>query len=399
MKLIFLSYMFSDVNADIKLSKAPNSVSGHKFQENLIKGLFQNECDLSVINIPRVRPYPDYPKIILSTKDCEFCGSVKGKNIGFINLYFLNYLTQTIKGYSALKKEFKKYKGEKFVLLTFNSNLHTCFPMLLARAFHKNVTLCNIVGDLHGKYGIKNTTPGFKGFLIRAIESVQDSIGKSFDSFVFLTKHMAKAMGVEKKPCCVVEALYDSSNLKEFSNSEKDSKKTIFYAGSICKEYGIEHLLKSFSLIEDPSYQLLIAGSGDTQELIAKYTSLDSRIKYLGFITPQEVEKNQNMSTALISPRTSEHEFVKYSFASKTLECLASGKPYIAHKLPCDPPEYESYIQYSEKESDESLKEKIIEICELSNEERELKAKLAKQFVVNEKNPRIMCKKIVDLYR
>lgn len=103
------------------------------------------------------------------------------------------------------------------------------------------------------------------------------------------------------------------------------------------------------------------------------------------------------MATVLVNPRTTELEFVKYSFASKTLECLASGKPYIAHKLPCDPPEYNGPIIYADNESDEAVAAKIVEICELPDNERDEIGQKAREFVLTQKKPKVMCKKIVDM--
>ena len=399
MKVIFLSAMFSDIEADIALSKSNNSVSGHKFQENLIRGIAENGCDLSVINKSRVRTYPNYPKIIMPKKKRMWLDTVPVTDVGFINLSLLSYFTSWVSCYAALRKELKKAKNEPCVLVTFNSNLHTCFPMLLARALHKNVTLCNVVGDLHGVYGLQNRAPGLKGLLIRLAERMQDPVGRKLDSFVFLTEYMAEAMGVAHKPSCIVEGLYPMQEQEEPVPCEEDENaKIVFYAGTMCKEYGLEHLLRAFSLIEDANYQLWLAGDGDTAEMIEECASRDSRIKYLGYITPQQVARRQAMATVLISPRTSELEFVKYSFASKTMECLASGKPYIAHKLPCDPPEYAQHIQYAADDSDEALRDKIMEICSLPKEKREEIGKNARNFIATEKNPKAMCKRIVALW-
>ena len=79
------------------------------------------------------------------------------------------------------------------------------------------------------------------------------------------------------------------------------------------------------------------------------------------------------------------------------MECLASGKPYIAHDLICNPPEYREYIQYPTDESDGALANKIVEICSLSSEERNEIGEKARQFILMEKNPKVQCGKIVAM--
>ena len=396
MKVIFLSAMYSDVESDIALSKKANSVSGHKYQENLARGLMENGCDMTIVNVSRVRTYPNYPKIRIRKQRRTWFDCVEGTDVGFLNLSLIRYLTAWPGVYRAVRKEIKKHKKEICVLVTFNSNLHSSLPMLWVRRFHKNVLLCNVVGDLHGVYGLQNRTAGFKGRMIRLVEKIQDPIGRKMDAFVFFTEHMAEAMGVAHKPNCVVEGMYPLE--PQIEEACKENEKIIFYAGTMCQEYGLDHLLRAFSMIEDESYQLWLAGEGDTTALIEDYASRDPRIKYLGYITPLQVARRQSMATVLVSPRTSEQEFVKYSFASKTLESLASGKPYIAHKLPCDPPEYAQHIQYPKDESDEALRDKIVEICQMSAQKREQIGAAARSFVADEKNPKTMCKRIIALW-
>lgn len=114
--------------------------------------------------------------------------------------------------------------------------------------------------------------------------------------------------------------------------------------------------MNAFTSISGKEYRLWLAGDGNAVPYLKEIMKKDCRIEYLGFLTPIQVDERQKRATALISPRIAgNYEYVKYSFPSKTMECLASGKPYIAHKLPCDPDEYGSVIQYAENESDEAL--------------------------------------------
>ena len=43
------------------------------------------------------------------------------------------------------------------------------------------------------------------------------------------------------------------------------------------------------------------------------------------------------------------------------------------------------------------LRDKIVEICELSMEKRNEMGQRARKFILEEKNPKFMCRKIVDL--
>ena len=389
--------MYRDIEVDIKEMKTPPAVSGHKFQINMLNGLLENGQDTYVINIPKYRYYPYYRRIFIRGGEFTSVKKACGINISYINLPIINYISQYYSLKKALKRQLKTYFDEPVILITFNYYLPRSAAMSYIRKKKKNVHLCMAIGDLHGKYGMQsaNRNHGIKGNLISLMEKKADNLTTNCDSFAFLTKYMAAELGVKHKPHVVVEGMFTdlSENVESIQLDEK--VKTIFYAGAVELQYGIQHLLDAFEMIEGNEYQLLIAGGGDAIEMVKEYAARDVRIKYLGFITPKEVFCHQQMATVLINPRTSEHEYIKYSFPSKNMECLASGKPYIAHKLVCNPEEYGSYIQYPKDESDRALAEKIIETCNMSLKERNSIGEQARNFILNEKNPKKQMLKII----
>ncbi len=380
-----------------------SGISGHKVTKAEIYGIDSNlDSPVDIFNIINTVNYPKFPQLIFPYEEWNHT-SISGHvdyHLGYINLFGIKYITQ----YRSMEKALNKWKSEHQGPCMIC--VHGIFlPAMLAavRVAKRNkskIRLCLNTGDIPGKYGLQSQ---FKKNIKQILtEELVDKnvlrLAKMFDCFVFVTADMAKAFEVTDKPFTVVECTYlEPEYAKKKSISESD-KKTIFYAGSIREEYGIGHLLRSFSLIRDEDYELVIAGGGSDEDLVKRFTNKDNRIKFLGFITPQEVLQWQLSSHVLVSPRQSDKEYVKYSFPSKSVDSLATGVPYIAHKLPCDPPEYADYINYPDGESDEDLKDKMMEICEMSTEERRAIGERGKQFILREKNPKIMTKKIVDMW-
>lgn len=400
MKICCLFSLFPDIENDIKRSKAPNPVSSHHVQMNVVDGLIANGCDVIIINTPRLRSYPDYPKIFFHKCFFSYNGKQENVHIGFINLSGLNLITEIIHNFFAIKHVLKEEKiGQKVVLLTYNSYIQIMVPMLMARRLYPDrLVLCDMIGDIHGQYGIVNPTKGFKGVLIRWVNRLEDCLASKFDTFALCTEPIAEALGVKEKPHCVVEGIYTIA--KPFlEDNDQSMIKTIFYAGALIKEYGIRHLLNAFTQIKHENYVLEIAGNGDEAELVQQYSQQYPRIHYLGILTPMQVAEHQKKATVLVNPRVFSGEFVKYSFASKNLECLASGKPYVAHYLPCNPPEYDEVVLYPKDESDVALAEKLEEVCELSERERNKLAEKAYKFILKQKNPRVQCEKIVKMIK
>ena len=379
-------------------------VSLHKLSSALIAGLDHNlDKPVNVFSIINTLNYPKFPDLIFKNEQWQHTTGADDWYIGYINLFGIKYITQKNNLYQKLKAWKKQLHGEHCIICVH----HIYYPFMAAacrlkRKDKQRVTICLITGDMNGRFGLTaQSKPNLKQRLTRFLEKRIDKMAKEFDCFVFATKDMAEGFGVTDRPFTVLECTYiDPLYTMETDPGihQKNGQKILFYAGSLRKEYGIAHLLRAFSQINDPDYRLWLAGGGDTEMIIQEYAAKDPRVELLGFISPQEVERRQRLATALISPRTGELEFVKYSFPSKTMECLASGKPYIAHKLPCDPPEYADYIQYAEDESDEALRDKIVEICERTAEERNAIGERAKQFIVREKNPTVMCRRIVTMW-
>lgn len=395
MKYIFCSYLFSDIEDDIKKSKNPNTVSGHKFQENVIRGLIENDVDVYVLNIPRYRHYPDYPKIFINSKFFYIDDKRLGEEIGFTNIYLIAYLSQYLNFKKQLKKILKENKDEELVLLTFNSHIEISAAIIKLKKKFPNIRTCDIVGDLHGAYGFIRDNATLKEKLVDIVGKLGDNLGKKFDFYVFLTESMKQEFNCGNDRYVVVEGIYRLEDTAT-KHSIDDCEKNIVYAGSLDINYDIEHLLKAFLLTKDKNYKLYIAGSGNGLGVVKRYQEMDERIIYLGILSPKDLLEYQNRATALVSPRKNNHEYVKYSFPSKTMECLALGKPYIAHKLDSEPREYGLYIQYS-GESDEELALKIEEILDLPRKKREEIGQRARKFILEEKNPKIMCKRIVNL--
>ena len=399
MKYIFCGYMFSDVESDIKKMQAPPPVSGYTYMVNLVHGLVENGQDVTVVNTPLMRYFPHYPRVFVRGGLASIAEEPV-INTGFINLPIINYITRAWSMKKSLRKTIRKLRGEEVTLVCFNIFFPVVSAMTYARRKFKNVRLCAVIGDLYGKNGT-NTGSKPKGFKDRAARRFIDrayDLSKKFDAYGFVTKFMPQEMGVESKPFAVIEGMYSESSEPTKSVAQGEEK-IIFYAGSVRKDYGLSHLLKAFSLVKGKEYRLIIAGSptDDAVEEVKAYAARDSRIAFLGVITPAEVLKRQQSATVLINPRISGPAFVKFSFPSKNMEGLASGKPYIAHDLICNPPEYREYIQCPADESDEALAQKIVEVCELPPEERQAIGERSREFILREKNPQKQCGKIVDM--
>lgn len=405
MNIAYCSLLLPEDKKLVERSKERLSgISLHKFTRAIINGIEDNiDEPMKIFNIINTINYPKFPDLVFPTEKWHHRKGSDDWHIGYINLIGIKYITQFLGLYRKLDRWIRQTKEQQHIICVH----HIYFPSMLAACmlkckYKKKVTLCLITGDMNGRYGlVSQYTPNLKQLLLKIIENQIDQMAKRFDCFVFATKNMAHAFGVEDKPFVVLECAYllpEYTSQASVVYKKSNSQKIIFYAGALREEYGISHLLRAFVMIDNSNYHLWLAGDGNAVHTVKEYQKRYSNIEYLGFLTPQEVDIRQQQSTVLISPRTSQYEYVKYSFPSKIMECLASGIPYIAHRLPCDPPEYADHIQYADGETDEALKNKIIQICSLTEMERNLMGEKARNFINEEKNPSVMTKRIVTMW-
>ena len=134
----------------------------------------------------------------------------------------------------------------------------------------------------------------------------------------------------------------------------------MLYTGTLTKAYGILDLVRSFDTIESDDLNLLICGEGETKAEILKYQSKNKHIIYLGLVNSEMIHALQKNALFLINPRENNETFTKYSFPSKTMEYLGSGRPVLCFKLDGIPREYDNYLQYFD-DKENSIAEKIIQ--------------------------------------
>lgn len=395
MKLLFLGGLFPlDMVSSIESnSKGVIQYAANKLQWNFVKG-FDYFYDTEIVTLPFVGSFPFLYKNLI-VKKAMFSHVKNANDISqkFINIFLYKHFSRFYNLKRVLIEKLEATNDDNLVIVIYS--IHT--PFLLAATHiknkYKNLKICLIIPDLP-EYMSDNNSILYR--LFKKIDSVlfMSSINK-IDYFVTLTEEIMYSLGISDKQWVRIEGIYE--NPENIPCQEKNSKKVVLYSGTIDSRYGIKNLLKAFISISDTSYELWICGEGDTRKEIERLSMEDIRIKYLGQLPQNEVYKLQKRATVLVNPRTSEGEFTKYSFPSKTMEYLASGTPTIIHRLPGIPDEYFNYAIVCEEENPDGLRSKIMEVCEKSIIELEAIGKLAREFILKEKNAYSQVKKVVEM--
>ena len=373
--------------------------ASNNLQWGIIEGLSYFYKNLNIITAPTIGSYPfGYKKIWLSSSLFTNKFLIKSKNfsVGFINLPILNLISK----YFSVKREIYKWleanKNKQTQIIVYS--VHTPFlkPVIDAKKKYKNLSVTLIVPDLPNFMSENNN------YVYRFLKSIDnyilDRFLKKVDSFVLLSEHMAKPLRVLNRKWVLVEGIFqneDSINMKKISTKIK----SIIYTGAITKKDGIFTLIKAFKKIKDPNYRLCLRGSGSILPEVLKLIKEDLRIKWIDKLSRSDLIKLQRNATVLINPMPTEEESSKYFFPSKMMDYLASGTPTITTKLGGIPKEYYKYCFCLEKDDANTIRNKIIDVCELPSAELDEVGKAARNFILKYKNPIKQVEKIYHMLK
>jgi glycosyltransferase involved in cell wall biosynthesis len=372
----------------------------HKLAWSVVHGLEINGGKVDLVSSQPVGTYPANPNILFGFRTWRRGNGSWNVIIPFINLICLKHLTRflaclSIVGWWVIRT---RHEQNRFILL---HGVHSPFmyAALVIRQLSR-VKVVTIVGDPPG------VVLSGEGYFIRLLRRIDAGIIKKalrlMDGLITLTKQLA-AHYAPRVPSIVLEGIlyaedYTSSEncITDPSETENHQYFSILYAGGLQYEYGVDLLLKAFSLIDDLSFRLCILGKGNLADQIQTASRADDRIVFKGFCSPSEVKQLMKKATVLINPRPSNQTFTQFSFPSKTIEYMVSGRPVISTRLPGIPDEYSNYLYYLEDESPEGLAQMLKKVCSKPAKELEEYGARARDFIINNKNCKSQGKRILD---
>lgn len=318
-------------------------------------------------------------------------------NLSFSKNRLLSFNSKT----KAIVKAVSKWLKENAQNETVNVVVYPAyFPFLkavnkLKKKFDLNV--CLVVPDLPQFMGLTSSRSLYNKLSTDYSTKQFNKYLKNVDSFILLTEEMNDVINKYNKPYRIIEGIAPS-NYEKAEKLADDGIKTVVYSGRLQLKYGIELLLRSFAFVKGDNIRFDFYGDGEAVDTIKEFSQTDSRIRYMGTVLPDELHRVQQNSTVLVNPRTNDHEFTKYSFPSKTMEYMLSGRPVIGFMLDGMPEEYREYINIPEEETPEKMAEELNFILSLTEEQSAVLGERARDFALKNKNCKVQTEKILELF-
>lgn len=401
--ILFLGRLFPrEFEQSIKQKmKRGMSDAANALQWNIIDGLEENDC--GKIRILNCLPVDSFPKAYADLWIPRFPFSHTDKyptddwNIGHLNLTGIKQFVNILPFKKHVRKWAKEKTGAPKILMMYSAHPMSLKLVKYAKKFNKDIQAVCVIADIP-EYNILTDLKGVRKLYNDHEIRLCDRLYGNIDMFVLLTDQMADKLRI-KTAYTVMEGIapeMDEAVDPDLAQQYKNEK-YILYSGTLNYRFGIGTLLEAFEKMDAPDVKLVICGFGEAEEMIRK--SQDPRIVFLGKVDRKAVLPLQRGATVLVNPRQNNEEFTKYSFPSKTMEYLAAGVPVVAYKLDGIPDEYDTYLNYVEDNSAESLAAKLTEICNMDEAARAEMGKRGAQFVLQNKNAVAQTRRILELIR
>lgn len=398
MQALYLSLLCSKHLLE-KLRKMSNSnpgYAGQKFDRLVIEGLIKNGCScLAVSSIPVNRGMSN--KIWWNIKGDIYKG-IPIKYLPFLNYPLFRQLSLFFSTFFTVLKWGFKDKRDKVILADI-LNFTICGGGMIAAKL-LGIRMIGVVTDMPG---LLVNAGGTKSNFFSRFKSITKLMEKSiyhYDGYVFLTEQMNSVINKKNVPYIVMEGLVDSDICKSDYPTCKNEEKIILYAGGLHVRYGLKTLVEAFMNISDAHLRLWIYGSGPfVHDLLNHYIHTDHRIVYKGVVPNEEIIEAEKESILLVNPRPTNEAFTLYSFPSKNMEYMVSGRPLLTTKLPGMPKEYHRYVYLFNNESVAGYTKALESVLSLTAEELNQKGREAKDWILECKNNIVQSSRIIKLIK
>lgn len=403
MSMLFIGGVFDDIMEKEILSKSKGTIhyAANKFQWNLIDGFMQlNDIKLEVLSAPFIGSFPrDFKNFFFNGKKSTLNDNIICNYVGFNNVWGYKNISRK----KSLIKGIKNFASEKHknkCIVVYSPHTPFLQAAVYAKKIDPSIQICLVVPDLPQFMNLNDKRSLIYDKLKKIDINIFESNSRFVDSYVLLTEHMKNLMDIGDRPYVIVEGVVNIESVNteaSIDNIQSIENLSVVYTGTLNKKFGVLNLVEAFHNTNIKNAQLKICGRGDSEDTIKKYAAKDERIKYLGQLSNIEAVKLQKKATVLVNPRQNNEEFTKYSFPSKNMEYLLTGRPVITYKLDGIPKDYDDYFYYVEDDSIESLTRKLEEVLSMDETIRKEFGEKARLYVLSEKNNLKATEKIVNM--
>lgn len=398
--VVFLSRVIPPDVKDEVLSKRKGTMSesGESLQWKIIEGLDANlNHPVKMMNYLPVQSYPtSYDEPYIRRREFSHTEGACDVCLPFLNVKYIKRIFMGGSLYKEIKEWARSDAENEKVIISYSLIPEFTKAIAIAKNINPGIKACAIVADLPEYTVLTNSIDWSTRIYLNWMKKKTNMQLEKIDYFVLLTEPMAERLVTHQK-YIVMEGISSKFPVEAEQTTGSGGKRRIIYAGTLNERFGVMNLVKAFTQMTDPSFELVICGIGDSEQTIKEIAKQDPRIVFMGQLKREQVLQEMVKACVIVNPRPDGEEFTKYSFPSKNLEALSSGIPFVGYKLAGIRDEYDAYINYPIDESSEGLAQILMDVGLDRDGAYRAKAIAAQKWVDENKNNLKQTARILDM--
>lgn len=359
------------------------SVAANNFQLGLLKGLeAAHGYPIQVISTWTVAMFPRSRVLMQRARSMSIGTLRQAAFVSFLNLPVLKQITMLASIMLRLGKWLFVQRQNKRVVLLYGTFSPYTLAVLAATKLCGGASIA-VVTELPFD---RLPRIGLMRLLQHLDLEIQKKALRHFDALIPLARTLVDDFAPEV-PSILLEGAIDPDLLPTYPQGAPEAKPAVvLYSGAIDSINGIPFLLDAFDLVDNPDIDLHIYGRGPLENLVKDAAQRNPRIRFGGRVPNLEVLSRQAEATVLVLPRPTAQKTTNYSFPSKLMEYMASGRPTIVTLLPSMPRDYHNFLYILADETPLGLATLIKTVCNTDPAKLREHGKRAQDFVLTYKN-------------
>lgn len=349
LSILWLGPIFDEATMQSSVAVSP---AANRWQLGLIQALQKIGAPVHVITH---LPEPAWPRGRLNIKgsDGHLSEGIRGELTGYWNLPFMRNHNLS----SSYRKHIEKVgflDDHRGVVITYNGSPVNVAVARYARTRYRVPWVC-IVAD-------GTAPPDANGYVFLS--------WGYYNAFAGSRPRLHLDGGIS-------EIRFTSHIDEEKSNSDR---RVVMYTGALSRYGGAGFLARAFHRLDAPNAELRIYGKGTDPE-VEHLAAIDPRIRLMGFVPDQELERVSRRADVFVNPRPSNVPGNEKNFPSKVIEYLSYGRPVISTWTEGLSPDYRDVLIVLEEENESNLAEAIRSVLGWSSHQKLIVAERAARFL------------------
>jgi glycosyltransferase involved in cell wall biosynthesis len=404
-RVLMIGFTVSDSAMDVICANNPyQPIQSHKHSWSIVRGLEANGCEVDLISSLPIALFPGNRQILVLGRRWERAKSSSSVTTTFVNVIGLRHITRFLSVSLLTFIWALRQRGlpNRCIILYGLHSAHIYAARLVNTLFR--LPMVCVVTDPPGTAKGSRWSPSQ---ILRRIDAyLLKSGAKSMDGIVGVTAEIKSMLNFSGSFLLMDGIISNMDNNSESGNgiatahsNRSDGKTVLMYAGGLPGVSGVSQLMEAFIMSKPANSELWIAGAGALEGEVRRAAASCSAIRYLGYVPADEIGAYMGQADFLINPRPADQLFTRYSFPSKLLQYMATGKPVISSRLPGITSEYWDYLIPIEDETVQGMAVLLAQVLNRKCDNCSIRGKDARAFVLQQKSEGAQGARMADLLR